>query len=397
MAATILIGEVDADLRHTFTRLFTRAGYTVLTAPDAHTALDTAVRETPDLVILNLFGDDGPEVCRALHADARTAGTPIIVMTADLYPDAVAAARAGAEDYLTKPFDNANLLDHAHALLQNAAATHRRPVGTHTPPARLGRARRPPAVPVPTAAPSGLGPLAHNLAALAETPEDAVTLDTQLATIAQLAVDRVAAVDYASITALRDDTPTTVAANSDLARAVDHAQYTAGGGPCVQALADAAPVAVDAIATTMTWPGFRDTAVKLGLQASVSIPLITGSGATLAVLNLHGRDAAAMAPLIIGVWAVYDPDRPMPAGTSDPMPALEAGAEELLTGFARALEVRATIQCAIALIINRANATAANAYLRLRAHAAATGTSLSTAASTLIAHPTLNPPDTTRA
>ena len=69
------------------------------------------------------------------------------------------------------------------------------------------------------------GPLAEALVQLAGTPDDMPTIDAQLKKLAQLAPDQVACVDYASVTALRDDTYVTVAANSDLALAVDQAQY----------------------------------------------------------------------------------------------------------------------------------------------------------------------------
>jgi hypothetical protein len=44
----------------------------------------------------------------------------------------------------------------------------------------------------------------------------------------------------------------------------------------------------------MAWPGFRDTARQLGLRASVSIPLIAGSGTPIAALNLYAHDPDPM-------------------------------------------------------------------------------------------------------
>lgn len=79
MAATILIAEVNTAVRTAFSLLFQRAGYDVLTASDGGGALDTATRLSPDLVIVNLMGEHGPDTGRALHADARTAGTPVIL------------------------------------------------------------------------------------------------------------------------------------------------------------------------------------------------------------------------------------------------------------------------------------------------------------------------------
>jgi hypothetical protein len=227
------------------------------------------------------------------------------------------------------------------------------------------------------------GPLADALVTLAHTPDDVSGIDTQLAGIAQLAADRVAGVDYASVTALRGEEYITVAASSDLARAVDHAQYADDDGPCLRSLDIGAPVTVSEIATTMTWPGFHQTAAELGLHASVSVPLAAGSGRIIAVLNLYGRDATPMASLIAGIWAIFDPDRPLPDGTGD-LPALDAGGEELLAGFAEALSVRSTIQLALGIIMGRIHGTAAEAYVQLRLHAADAGTSLLAAATTVV-------------
>jgi hypothetical protein len=227
------------------------------------------------------------------------------------------------------------------------------------------------------------GPLAEAIIALAGTPDDMPSIDVHLNMLVQLAADRVAAADYASVTALHDDAYTTVAASSALAEAVDQAQNAGqDGGPCVQSLNTNVPVTVPDMTKTMAWPRFRETAADLGLRASVSIPVFAGSGSAIAGLNLYGRDPAAMAPLIIGVWAVYYPGRSRP--TDHGLQPLDAGGEELLAGFAEALTVRATIQTALGVIMGRTHITAEGAYLRLRLHAAGTGISLLTAANTLV-------------
>ncbi|OJF14125.1 response regulator [Couchioplanes caeruleus] len=115
--ATVLIGEYDDDVRDAFARLFRRAGYQVLTASDPLSVLDTASREQPDMVVLNLRDDDGPNACRALRADGRTQATRILMLTADLYPDADAAAAAGADAYMAKPMNNDDLLHQVRRLL----------------------------------------------------------------------------------------------------------------------------------------------------------------------------------------------------------------------------------------------------------------------------------------
>jgi hypothetical protein len=237
--------------------------------------------------------------------------------------------------------------------------------------------------PSPTFKADAPGPLAELLVTLAGTPDDVPAIDVHLKILVQLAADRVGGVDYASVTTLRDDTYCTVAASSELADAVDQAQYAGHGGPCMQSLDDNRPVTLPDIANTMTWPRFREAAIRMGLSSSVSIPVVIGSGRTVAVLNLYGRDAIAMAPLIVGVWALYDPERPLPSDI-DGLPALSKGGTELLTGFAEALAVRSTIQLALGMIMSRAGITNDEAYLNLRLRAANSGTSLLAAADAII-------------
>ena len=226
------------------------------------------------------------------------------------------------------------------------------------------------------------GPLASALATLAGTPDDDPAVDDQLRAIARLAADRVAAADYASITALLGDDYVTVAASNRIAEAVDEAQYADQAGPCLRSLRDGRPVTVPEIGTTVDWPGFHETAPRLGLHASVSVPLFIGSGAVAAVLNLYGRDADAMASLIAGVWAVYDAEKPLPA--DEGLQPLDAGGEDLLNGFAEAVAVRATIQLAVSTIRSRTRISAAEAYVSLRLHAAESGISLLEAAGLIV-------------
>jgi hypothetical protein len=235
---------------------------------------------------------------------------------------------------------------------------------------------QPPARPDPV-----LGPLAQSFIALAGIPDDASTVDEQLVLIAKLAVDRVAAVDYASVTAVREHAYTTVAASSELAVAVDEAQYAEQAGPCLEPLHTGTPVPVPDIAATMAWPGFRDQAFKIGLRASVSVPLFAGSGEPVAVLNLYAHDAAAMAPLTEAVWNVYKPN---PAAGGRAVADLEPGAGELMAGLAEAFAVRATIQQAVGVIMARQAVGAFDAYLSLRSRAVETGSSLTTTAAALI-------------
>jgi hypothetical protein len=227
------------------------------------------------------------------------------------------------------------------------------------------------------------GPLAEALIALAERPDHASGVAERLAVIATLAADRVSAADYASVTTLQGREYTTVAASSEIALAVDEAQYADRAGPCIQALDSGKPVGVPDIAATMDWPGFHEVAPALGLRASISVPLHNGRGTPIAVLNLYGRDDAAMEPLIIGMAKLYATSRELDLDAAGP-PVSDPGAEELLTGYAGALAVRATIRLAIDILTGRAAGDVDDAYTTLCVRAAENGVSLGAAAAAVL-------------
>jgi len=226
------------------------------------------------------------------------------------------------------------------------------------------------------------GPVGRTLIALAGMPDDLPDVKVHLQSLVRLAADHVGAADYASVTVLRDDAYSTVAASSELAVAVDQAQYDDEDGPCLRAIDRNTPVTVPEIATVIRWPKFREAAIRMGLHASASVPIFTGSGTTFAALNLYGRDLAAMGPLIAGIWALYDPDRPLPP--DDALRRLDAGGQDLLAGFGEAMAIRSTIQLALGTIMGKTGVTARQAYLQLRLHAADTGAGLLDTANALI-------------
>ncbi|MDT4987724.1 MAG: hypothetical protein QOI74_1818 [Micromonosporaceae bacterium] len=228
------------------------------------------------------------------------------------------------------------------------------------------------------------GPLAQSLIALAGTADDASDIDTRLVVIARLAADTVPAVTYASVTAYRDNAYTTVAATSDLAIAVDKAQYDEQDGPCLDALDHDKLVAVPDLAMTMAWPGFRQAAFGMGLRSSLSIPLFAGRGVSIAALNLYSHDAAAMAALTDRVRAVYSADRV--AATDPGTEPSDPGTGELTGGLAAAFAVRRLIQLAIGAVMVRDGCSADDGYLTLRVEAAETGTCLTDVAVTLLEH-----------
>lgn len=226
-------------------------------------------------------------------------------------------------------------------------------------------------------------PLAEAIVDLAATPAHASGIVARLTAIARLAVERVAAADYASVTTLQGREYTTVAASHDIAAAVDEAQYADGTGPCLEALRTGEPVTVPDTAATMQWPGFHEAAPGLGLEASVSVPLYAGHGLPIAVLNLYARDSTAMAPLITSVAELYAARRGLSLGLP-PLPIEDPGAEELVTGYAQALSVRATVQLAVEILAGATGGSTDEAYARLCSRAAEAGDSLTTTAETVI-------------
>jgi hypothetical protein len=226
--------------------------------------------------------------------------------------------------------------------------------------------------------PSARGPLTTALVSLAGTPEYKSTIDSQLATIAQLAAARVGSAEYASITGTRNQAPVTVAVSDEFIRSIDDVQHADNDGPCVEALRSATPIGVPDIDATMRWPRFHEEAPRLGLHASVSVPLHTGRGEPIAVLNVFGRDRAAMAPLIAAVLAVRG--EPLEGAT----PLTDAGGMELVAGYAESLLVRDRIGRATDLIMRENSCGPDDAYVILCIRAAQNATDLAAAATTFL-------------
>ena len=89
-------------------------GYDILTAGDGERALALAREAQPDLLLLDVMmpGLDGIEVCRRLKADPDLPFMPVVLVTAKTDSrDVVAGLEAGADEYLTKPVDQAALVE----------------------------------------------------------------------------------------------------------------------------------------------------------------------------------------------------------------------------------------------------------------------------------------------
>jgi two-component system response regulator MprA len=123
MAARVLVVEDDARVAAALRRSLSYAGYAVSLAADGPSGLASALRDPPDVVVLdvNLPGLDGFGVCQALRSGGGTA--LVLMLTArDATADRVAGLDAGADDYLVKPFAPEELLARVRALLRRAPA-----------------------------------------------------------------------------------------------------------------------------------------------------------------------------------------------------------------------------------------------------------------------------------
>ena len=103
----LVVDDID-DNRDLLSRRLRHRGYTVQTASDGKEALQCLAREVVDLVLLDIAmpGMSGYEVLSALRADPKTAGIPVIMVTASKDSDRIVEALSrGADDYITKPID----------------------------------------------------------------------------------------------------------------------------------------------------------------------------------------------------------------------------------------------------------------------------------------------------
>jgi two-component system, OmpR family, response regulator ResD len=119
---TVLVVEDDPTVADVVLAYLREAGMAVEHAADGVTALATAARVRPDLVVLDLMlpGLNGLEVCQRLR-EAR-ADLPVVMLTAlGAEEDRLAGLEHGADDYLVKPFSPRELLLRVQAVLRRAA------------------------------------------------------------------------------------------------------------------------------------------------------------------------------------------------------------------------------------------------------------------------------------
>ena len=120
----ILVVDDDKFIVKIITDKLEKEGFEVLSALDGSAGLTSVYENTPDLILLDLVlpgGKNGNEICRLLRNDTRTSHVPIIMLTSRKETDdIVAGLEAGADDYITKPFDTTELVARLKTHLRRA-------------------------------------------------------------------------------------------------------------------------------------------------------------------------------------------------------------------------------------------------------------------------------------
>jgi DNA-binding response OmpR family regulator len=123
MLKKILIADDDPGIVDAVEMMLNFYGYDVSFTYDGRDALTLTTDQLPDLFLLDIWmsGVDGRDICRELKSREQTRNIPVLMISAsnDIH---LSALDAGADDFMTKPFDMQQLIDKIEDLLDKAGA-----------------------------------------------------------------------------------------------------------------------------------------------------------------------------------------------------------------------------------------------------------------------------------
>lgn len=119
MARILIVDDSPTEL-HVLKGILEKNGHQVVTAASGEEGIEKANQEKPDLILMDVVmpGLNGFQATRSLSKDPETGHIPIIIVsTKDQETDRVWGLRQGAKDYITKPVEEAVLVEKLNALL----------------------------------------------------------------------------------------------------------------------------------------------------------------------------------------------------------------------------------------------------------------------------------------
>ena len=127
-AHVVLLAEDDRDIRELISLKLTSAGFSVIAVDDGAAALAEARRVLPDVALLDVMMPSlsGLRVTQSIRADPRTAGIPVILITARSQEfDVDEGFALGANDYVVKPFSPRELVQRVRAAIEKGSGEAR--------------------------------------------------------------------------------------------------------------------------------------------------------------------------------------------------------------------------------------------------------------------------------
>jgi GAF domain-containing protein len=203
--------------------------------------------------------------------------------------------------------------------------------------------------------------LTESLAALSGMLLSEEPLETTLQRVAVLACETVPGCDGCGVTLMSSTGPTTAAATDDIVAPVDSAQYDAGDGPCLTAYRQRRIVRVDSMIADDRWPETGRAAGEVGVESSISFPLVVREEA-IGALNLYSMKPNAFSLEAERTGLMFAEQAAVALANAQ----THGASVQLATNLEHALESRSVIDQAIGVMIAHHGGSRDDGFARLR-------------------------------